>query len=218
MSYVSSFFFPADLYGRREVCYDGISGLTEYRFEQDNGLVEPLRHARTFVQHWPDLQQKGLGMLFWGPPGTGKTFAAACIANHFLESRDPFAPSVVMTTFGVILRRLVALNPQDREDFMTKLLTCRLLILDDFGMERQTDFAREQVFNIINGRYLSVSPTVVTTNLSLRELKNPKTMADHRIYDRLLERCLPVCFDGESLRREKAAGNLAFYRSLTAEH
>jgi DNA replication protein DnaC len=42
-------------------------------------------------------------------------------------------------------------------------------------------------------------------------------MADHRIYDRLLERCLPVCFDGESLRREKAAGNLAFYRSLTAE-
>ena len=218
MSYISSFFFPADLYGRREVCYDGISGLTECRFEQDNGLVEPLRHARTFVQHSPDLQKKGLGMLFWGPPGTGKTFAAACIANHFLESPDPFAPSVVMTTFGVILRRLVALNPQDREDFMTKLLTCKLLILDDFGMERQTDFAREQVFNIINGRYLSASPTVVTTNLSLRELKNPKTMSDHRIYDRLLERCLPVCFGGESLRQEKAAANLAFYRSLAAEH
>lgn len=218
MSYVSTFVFPADLYGRREVCFDGAAGLTEYRFEQDNGLVEPLRHARTFVQHWPDLQQKGLGMLFWGPPGTGKTFAAACIANHFLESPDPFAPSVVMTTFGVILRRLVALNPQDREAFMTKLLACRLLILDDFGMERQTDFAREQVFNIINGRYLSASPTVVTTNLSLQELKNPKTMADHRIYDRLLERCLPVCFDGASLRREKAADNLAFYRSLTAQH
>ena len=217
MSYVSSFFFPADLYGRREVCFDGVSGLIECRFDRDNGLVEPLRHARTFVQHWPDLQQKGLGMLFWGPPGTGKTFAAACIANHFLESRDPFAPSVVMTTFGVILRRLVALNPQDREDFMTKLLTCKLLILDDFGMERQTDFAREQVFNIINGRYLSVSPTVVTTNLSLQELKNPKTMADHRIYDRLLERCLPVCFDGESLRQEKATANLAFYRSIAAE-
>ena len=217
MSHVSTFLFPGDLYSRRQVCFDGVSGLTDCRFEHDNGFVEPLHHARNYVQHWPQLQQKGLGMLFWGPPGTGKTFAAACIANHFLESREPFGPSVVMTTFGVILRRLVALNPQDREDFMIKLLTCKLLILDDFGMERQTDFAREQVFNIINGRYLAVSPTVVTTNLSLQELKNPKTMADHRIYDRLLERCLPVCFGGESLRREKAADNLAFYRSIAAE-
>lgn len=218
MSYISTFFFPADLYGRREVCFDGVSGLIECRFDQDNGLVGPLRHARTFVQHWPDLQQKGLGMLFWGPPGTGKTFAAGCIANAFLESADRFSPSVIMTNFAVILRHTLSCSPQEREDYINKLLNCDLLILDDFGMERQSEFAQEQVFALINGRYLAHKPMILTTNLSLQEMKQPQTMAQRRVFDRVLETCVPVCFEGESLRKNKAAENLRFYRSILNEN
>lgn len=209
--------FMNDLFLRKSQTFEGSGNLADFRFEKDSGQVSQLKHARNYVAHWDDFRHQGLGLLFWGPPGTGKTFAAACIANAFLESRDPFAPSVIMTTFGVILRRILACSPQEREDYLEKLLGCSLLILDDFGMERQTDFAREQVFNLINGRYLSKRPVILTSNLTLQQLKNPQTMAEHRIFDRVLEMCVPVCFEGESLRREKAAENLRFYRSLMAE-
>ncbi|MBQ7130579.1 MAG: ATP-binding protein [Oscillospiraceae bacterium] len=106
------------------------------------------------------------------------------------------------------------MSPQDREHYIARLLDCDLLILDDFGMERQTEFAREQIFGIVNGRYLAGKPMIVTTNLTLQQMKKPDTMAEKRIYDRVLEVCVPVCFDGESLRTEKAPENLRFYRSL----
>ena len=82
-------------------------------------------------------------------------------------------------------------------------------------MERQTEYAREQVFHLIDSRYLSRRPLIVTTNLSLRELKNPADMAQQRIYDRILEMCIPVCFNGESLRQEKARENMQRYLQLT---
>lgn len=201
---------------KRMETFEGAGNLCECSFDRDNGQVPQLRHARSYVANWEKMREKGLGLLFWGPPGNGKTFAAACIAGHFVESQDPFAPKVIMTTFGIILRRTLALEPKERECYVNKLLDCGLLILDDFGMERQTEYAREQVFNIINGRYLAGKPMVITTNLTLQHMKNPDSMAEKRIFDRVLEVCIPVYFDGESLRNAKAAENLRFYRDLTA--
>ena len=200
---------------RRLNTFAGIGGLNECTFEKDNGAVAPLFHARSYVSHWKQMEAESIGLLFWGPPGTGKTFAAACIANAFVESEDPFAPSVIMTTLGMVLQRSLALSPQDREVYLQKLLGCSLLILDDFGMERQTEYANEQVYGLINGRCLSGKPMILTTNLTVQQLKNPQTMVQHRIYDRVLEMCVPVCFDGESLRREKAARRLQRYKALT---
>lgn len=188
--------------------------LRQCTFELDNGQVPQTGHGKNYVRQWSGMQERGLGLLLWGPPGTGKTFTAACIANGFLESGDPFAPSVIMTSFGTILRHTLACTPQQREDYHAMLTNCGLLILDDFGMERQSDFAREQVYNLVNGRYLTMGPMVITTNLTLQQMKEPRTMDEQRIYDRVLERCIPICFEGASLRRNKAAENLRFYRSL----
>ncbi len=105
--------------------------------------------------------------------------------------------------------------PQDRRFYLESLKNCDLLILDDFGMERRTDYAQEQVFGIIDGRYLAQKPLIVTTNLSLRELKQPVDIPEQRIFDRILELCVPVCFDGPSLRQEKAKEKLALYKELT---
>lgn len=207
--------FFQELLRRRMLAFGGQAGnLCSCCFDRDNGQVPQLEHARRYAGHWKQMKQRGLGLLFWGPPGTGKTFAAACIANAFIESRDSFAPSVIMTTFGVILRRTLACSPQEREEYLKRLLGCDLLILDDFGMERQTEFAREQIYNLINGRSISGKPMVITTNLTLQQMKEPQTMAEHRIFDRVIEMCVPVCFEGESLRREKAAENMRFYRDL----
>lgn len=120
-----------------------------------------------------------------------------------------------MTAFGVIFRRSMACTPQQREEYMTELQDCGLLILDDFGVERHTEFAQELMYHIINGRYNRRKPMVITTNMTLQQLKNPGSLSEQRLHDRILEVCVPVCFDAESLRREKAAENLQFFRQLS---
>ncbi len=60
--------------------------------------------------------------------------------------------------------------------------------------------ALEQVYNVIDSRYRSRKPLIVTTNLTLEELQHPEDTAHARIYDRLLEMCAPVRFTGENFR------------------
>lgn len=202
---------------RRRETFGDAAGLFEARFEFDNGGVPQMEQARRYVENWKEMKMKHLGLLFWGQPGNGKTFAAACIANALLELPGYPETTVKMTTFGKLLNRLPGMSAQDKEQYLDGFLTCDLLILDDFGMERRTDYAREQVFNLIDGRYLSRKPLIVTTNLSLDELSHPADMAEKRIYDRIRELCVPVCFDGESLRQAKAKERLQLYKQITGQ-
>ena len=77
-------------------------------------------------------------------------------------------------------------------------------IIDDLGVERSTEYAMEQMFFVIDSRYRSRRPMIITTNLKLSELKNPPDLAHARIYDRILERCAPLLFDGKNFREENA--------------
>lgn len=90
-------------------------------------------------------------------------------------------------------------------DFLTinALYDYALLILDDLGVERNTEFVLEQMFQIIDGRYRCCKPLIVTTNLRLEEIKHPVDLAHARIYGRILERCAPVLFDGRNQRDER---------------
>ena len=77
-------------------------------------------------------------------------------------------------------------------------------IIDDLGVERSTEYAMEQMFFVIDSRYRSRRPMIITTNLKLSELKNPPDLVHARIYDRILERCAPILFDGKNFREENA--------------
>ncbi len=88
--------------------------------------------------------------------------------------------------------------------YIARLCSFPLLILDDFGMERGTEYGLEQVYNVIDSRYRSGKPLIVTTNLTLEELQNPEDTAHARIYDRLTEMCTPVRITGENFRKAKA--------------
>ena len=211
------YFRMMDLHEKRQDTFEDAGALYHYRFDQDNGKVPQIAQAKQYADHWKEVSVNSLGLLFWGPPGTGKTFAAACIANALLEIKDIHEPTVRMTTFAQILNALPAMTAQDKERYLKKLLDCDLLILDDFGMERQTEYAREQIFHIVDGRYLRRKPLIVTTNLSLKELKKTSDMAQQRICDRILELCIPVYFGGESLRQEKARENMRLYKQLTGQ-
>ncbi len=198
---------------RRQVAFGDATALYEYRFENDNGLVPQIKEALAYVENWHKMRRESLGLLFWGLTGNGKTFAAACIANALAEQ----LVDVRMCTFGMILNHLSGMTAREKDDYLKNFRTCDLLILDDFGMERRTDYAKEQIFGIIDGRYLAKKPTIITTNLSLQELKDPCDITEKRIFDRILEMCIPVCFDRESLRLTKAKENLKLYKQLTGK-
>ena len=97
---------------------------------------------------------------------------------------------------------------EDRNQFIHSLNRYSLLIIDDLGIERNSDFALEQVFNVIDSRYRSKKPLIITTNLTLSELNNTADIAHKRIYDRILERCIPVRINNRNIRQDNATANL----------
>ena len=67
---------------------------------------------------------------------------------------------------------------------------------------------------MIDSRYRSRKPLIVTTNLTLEELQNPENTPHARIYDRLIEMCSPVCITGENFRKAKAREKMEQLKTL----
>ena len=155
----------------------------------------PLKIARRYVERFDLMYQKCQGMLFYGPPGTGKSYLAAAIANELMEMQK----SIIMTSFVKILDKTA-----ESESLVDSLNQADLLIIDDLGAERETSYALERVYNVIDSRYRANKPMLLTTNLGVDELKNSDNIQYRRVYDRILEICYPVEFTGPSWRRKEA--------------
>ena len=186
--------------------------MRDWTFENDNGRNPQAGIARRYVEHWEDMRADNIGCLFWGGVGTGKSYLAGCIANALMEKEIP----VHMTNFALILNDLAA-SFENRNEYISRLCRYPLLILDDFGMERGTEYGLEQVFNVIDSRYRSGKPLIVTTNLTLDDLRNPEDTAHSRIYDRLLSMCVPVRFTGDNFRQEAAQRKMESMKKLITD-
>ena len=184
---------------------DGFSDteMCNWTFANDNGRNPQMKHAHRYVDKWAEVRTKNIGLLLWGGVGTGKSFFAGCIANALMEQEVP----VRMTNIARILNELNG-SFSGRNDIVDKLCRYPLLIIDDFGMERGTEYALEQIYNIVDSRYRSQKPLIVTTNLTLDEIRHPQDTAHARIYDRLLEMCVPISCIGMSFRQETAQEKL----------
>ena len=181
----------------------GISSQTfrDASFAADDGKnPKPMDTLRRYAERWEAMQRENIGLLLYGDVGTGKSYGAACIANRLIEQSIP----VCMINLSTVLNSLGGYQSDEKNTYMADLMRYPLLILDDFGMERQTDYALEQVFNVIDARYRSGKPLIVTTNLSLTELNAPRSLEHKRIYDRIREMCQPVNFGSSGRRVERA--------------
>lgn len=162
-----------------------------------------MENARFYVARFDDMRAENIGYLLWGGVGTGKSYFAGCVANALMEQEIP----VRMTNLAAVLNDLAS-SFEGRNEYISRLCRYPLLILDDFGMERGTEYGLEQVYNVIDSRYRAGRPLIVTTNLSLVELQNPTDTPHARIYDRLLAMCAPIRFAGESFRKATAQSKL----------
>ena len=121
--------------------------LRDWCFAQDNGANPQMKHARFYADNFDTMLSENIGYLLWGSVGTGKSFFAACIANALMEKEIP----VRMTNFAAVLNDLSG-SFEGRNQYIARLCRYPLLILDDFGMERGTEYALEQVYNVIDSR------------------------------------------------------------------
>jgi DNA replication protein DnaC len=169
-------------------------------FRKTNDNAYNLKLCLRYANHFDEMLAKNQGLLFYGGVGTGKTFAAACIANHLLNQRIP----VIMTSFVKLLESMQGFS-EDDSALIARLNRAKLLIIDDLGAERSTDYALEKVYDIVDSRYRAKLPIILTTNLSMTELKESTDIRYTRIYDRIFEMCYPMQFKGQSWRKVEAA-------------
>lgn len=172
--------------------------MKEWNFTNDNGSNPCMPYAKQYVEHWDEVKKKNIGLLLWGDVGTGKSYMAACIANALLEQEK----KVLMTNFSAISNQIFAST--DKNAYIEAVCSYDLLILDDLGSERSSSYMMENVFQVIDRRVCSGKPMIITTNLTVKEMRETQNMDEKRIYDRVLQNCQPICVNGENQRREKS--------------
>ena len=186
----------------------------QYTFERFlNEKGQAYKVAYNYAKNFEQMKEDNVGLLFYGDVGSGKTYLACSIANELIEREQ--VKVKIMNLSQVINQIQKSAFKLDSNEIIDNLSNIPLLILDDLGIERDTSYAREQVYNIINSRYLKGRPTIFTTNLSLEIIQNPNIELEYqRIYSRILEMTIPVKVTGEDFRRKIQQEKLRKYKEL----
>lgn len=196
-----------DLQKRREDCFPATAKgfpMLSMTFEKSNGTNEkPMSIAKRYCNAFDLMLDKGEGLLLWGLRGTGKTYIAICIANNLLDAGE----KVKFVQMPTIIRaaQVGEFVPEDYNKY-------HLIIIDDLGVERQTDFAQEVLWSMIEERVKNQLPMIITTNISLDEIKRRSGLTEaseqkcscfDRALSKILEVCTPIEINETNERRNK---------------
>ena len=171
--------------------------LSQCTFDNDDQKTPRLTEAmKRYCFNFPKFKEEGKGLLLYGSVETGKTFYACCIANELIDKGF----SCLATNFSRIVNTVWSMD--DKQGYYDMLNSFDLLVIDDLGAERTTEYMQEIIFNVIDSRDRAGLPMIITTNLSLDDMKNPQEIEKQRIYSRILKGCFPVKVEGVARRRE----------------
>lgn len=179
-------------------CFPASGFYADCTFDVDDGRNQNQsnickRYAETFVKKDP------YGLLLYGKTGTGKSFMSSAIANAVIDRGF----SAHQTDIGYITNVLQS-SISNRQQNLYRILDCDLLLIEDLGAQRSTEYMMENIYTVIDGRYKSGKPMIITTNFDYDEMQNvTDTNPWCRIFDRIIERCYPIEFKGVSHRKIK---------------
>ena len=141
-------------------------------------------------------------LLLLGDPGLGKTHLAAAIALEYVKRQE----SVVFGTVPSILARVKQAfsgNGPAEHEVMNAIMGCSLLVLDDLGKEKPSDWVDEHLYEIVNARYVRRLPVIVTTNVGLDAVQARYPWSGKAIVSRLYEMCRGAQVTGADFRRRR---------------
>ena len=185
-------------------------------FETFNGLSERLRAAKAvlikFVEEYPVA---GCGLLILGPCGVGKTHLAVAVLRELVYRREVEG---IFYDFRELLRKIQnsynAVSQGSEMEILKPVLESPVLVLDDLGAERPTEWVRDTFAYILNSRYNRKLTTVITTNFEDR-VRETRTIGDGtrlpaeetleerigvRLRSRLHEMCKVIQLEGDDFR------------------
>lgn len=175
------------------------SDMQNWTFENDDMANERITKAmRNYVDNFAELRKHGKGLLLYGSIGKGKTYAACEVANALIDKGYP----VLVTNFARLTNTIQG-KFEGKQEYIDSLNQFQLLVIDDLGAERKSEYMQEIVYNIIDSRYRAGLPFIITTNMTIEEIKTPTDIGNARIYDRIIERCFPIEVNGKNRRRKK---------------
>ena len=173
----------------------------ENYMSSSDGQRRALSIARGFAENFEAVRDAGSSLTFCGSPGCGKTHLACAIANCLLNAEKTAIYTTVLELIRDIRDTWRRDSSQSETDVVRKYSNVNLLILDEVGVSFNSEAERNQLFDVLDGRYRNMRPTVIVSNLNgkaLQECLGP------RIFDRLMETgSNVVIFDWKSYRREK---------------
>ena len=148
-------------------------GTLSYSFFQGDELTsyrQAVEKCKNFCTNFKTSYQN---LFFYGTVGTGKSFLSGCIASELLQTGHSVIYFSASGLFDTLAR--YAFDSRAKEalsGFYEDLYNCDLLIIDDLGTEMTNTFVASQLFSCLNERHLRKNATIISTNLSLEELRD----------------------------------------------
>lgn len=144
-----------------------------------------------------------MNLLLYGSTGLGKTFMCNCIASALLRKEISVLYQTAFSLFEIIETHKFNKQSETEENKINynMIFECDLLIIDDLGTEVGNSFTNAELFNIINERLITNKKVIISTNLSLEQLRDTYS---ERITSRVFNNFVPLKFYGEDLRYKQA--------------
>lgn len=167
---------------------------------------EAFETAKQYADEFAKYKETGTGLLLTGTYGTGKTHLAAAICHELIRNNYQPIFGTMISLLGNIKSTYNDERAEETENqILNKYINCDLLIIDDLGKERPTEWALEKLYYVINSRYEDCKPIVITTNYA-DKLVNRLTCKDNietakAIVSRIYEMCVGVLMTWEDYRR-----------------
>lgn len=150
-----------------------------------------------YVRDWEANREAGKGLYICGPVGTGKTHLACAAALELIRREG--VPTLFRTAPTLLDKMRPSSGPDERQSWMDAATGAELLVLDDLGAERPSEWQEERIFVLVNERNRKALPTVFTSNVGPGDLE---ARVGERTRSRIIEMCDFVVMDGPDYRVE----------------